>query len=70
MEKYNNCPNCGGTLDDTGRCQYCGSKVYDFCNVEIGRKRTYLRIKCGDKILTAQVVTPSLSIKQEMDCYP
>lgn len=30
MEKYNNCPNCGGTLDDTGRCQYCGSKVYDF----------------------------------------
>lgn len=71
MEKYNNCPNCGGTLDDTGRCQYCGSKVYDFCNIEIGGKSTYLRIKCNnDTILTAQVATPSLSIRQEMNCYP
>ena len=24
-----NCPHCGGTLGDDGRCQYCGSKVYD-----------------------------------------
>ena len=71
MEKYNNCPNCGGTLDDTGRCQYCGSKVYDFCNIEIGGKSTFLRLKCNDMILTAQVrANPSFSIKQETDCYP
>lgn len=70
MEKYNNCPNCGGTLDDTGRCQYCGSKVYDFCNIEIGGKSTYLRFKYNDMVLTANVATPSLTIKYERDCYP
>lgn len=71
MEKYNNCPNCGGTLDDTGRCQYCGSKVYDFCNIEIGGKSTFLRLKCNDTIVTAKVkATPSLVIRQETDCYP
>lgn len=32
MEKLENCPNCGGILDDLGRCEFCGSKVYDLCD--------------------------------------
>lgn len=25
-----NCPQCGGTILDNGRCAYCGAKVYNF----------------------------------------
>ena len=35
MEELKNCPNCGGVLDDTGRCMYCNSKVYDLTGVNI-----------------------------------
>ena len=35
MEELKNCPNCGGILDDNGRCMYCKSKVYDLRDVKI-----------------------------------
>lgn len=35
MIKLKNCPNCGGILDDTGRCMYCKSKVYNLTDVNI-----------------------------------
>ena len=35
MIELKNCPNCGGVLDDTGRCMYCKSKVYDLTDVNI-----------------------------------
>lgn len=35
MEELKNCPNCGGVLDDTGRCMYCNSKVYDLTGINI-----------------------------------
>lgn len=54
MKVYKNCPNCGGTLDDLGRCKYCDSKVYDFCDIDVDtRKKTYLRIKYQNKIIIA-----------------
>ena len=34
-EQLKNCPRCGGTLDDNGRCVYCNSKVYDLTDVNI-----------------------------------
>ena len=34
-ERLKNCPNCGGILDDAGRCMYCKSKVYDLTDVNI-----------------------------------
>lgn len=34
-EELKNCPNCGGVLDDTGRCMYCNSKVYDLTDINI-----------------------------------
>ena len=35
MERLKNCPNCGGILDDEGRCMYCKSKVYDLTGMKI-----------------------------------
>ena len=35
MTELKNCPNCGGILDDTGRCLYCKSKVYDLTDIKI-----------------------------------
>lgn len=72
MKTYKNCPNCGGTLDDVGRCKYCDSKVYDFCDIDLTRsKKTYLRVRTQGQIITAQVIAnPSISISCETDCYP
>lgn len=56
LEKLNNCPNCGGILDEAGRCKFCGSKVYDFLNISFDDPRspsyakTYIRIKVGNRI--------------------
>lgn len=72
MQIYKNCPSCGGTLDDTGRCKYCDSKVYDFCDIDLTRnKKTYLRVKNQNQVIIAQVIaTPSISITCERDRYP
>lgn len=35
MKILKNCPNCGGILDDEGRCMYCKSKVYDLTGMKI-----------------------------------
>lgn len=72
MKAYKNCPNCGGTLDDTGRCKYCDSKVYDFCEIDLNSsKKTYLRVKNQNQIIIAEVIAcPSVSITYETDCYP
>ena len=56
IEQLENCPNCGGILTETGRCQFCGSKVYDFLAISFGDPRspsyakTYIRIKVGNRI--------------------
>lgn len=60
MEKLNNCPSCGGTLDDNGRCPFCGSKVYDLTDMVINlnsRDRIRLRLSDGKNSTI-------------MECYP
>ena len=60
MEKLNNCPSCGGTLDDNGRCPFCGSKVYDLTDMVINlnsRDRIKLRLSDGKNSTI-------------MECYP
>lgn len=60
MEELKNCPNCGGVLDDTGRCMYCNSKVYDLTGVNIDLDtRDILKMKLK---LNGQDVI--------MNCYP
>lgn len=57
IEPLKNCPNCGGYLNDSGRCEFCGSKIYDFVNVDFDKPaKTYIRIRNKGKIITAPVV--------------
>ena len=59
-----NCPNCGGILEDTGRCHYCGSKIYDFLSVDFdGDKPTYIRIRTSNgKIATMPIIIHECSV--------
>lgn len=69
LEQLNNCPNCGGTLNEFGRCNFCGSKVYDFTSIEFdgsGRyysKPTYIKIKNGSHIIIAPVIATNAEIE-------
>lgn len=59
-DKLKNCPSCGGTLNDDGRCPYCNSKVYDLSdiNIDVGsRDVVKLKIKMGENTMV-------------LDCYP
>lgn len=61
MKQLKNCPNCGGILDDEGRCMYCKSKVYDLTGMRIDmdtRDTVLLKIKYGgyDVIMKAYPV--------------
>lgn len=38
IERLTNCPNCGGTLNEAGRCEFCGSKVYDFLTIDFNSR--------------------------------
>ena len=71
MTAYKNCPNCSGTLDDAGRCKFCGSKIYDFCDIDLNHpnKKTYLRIKYQNQTITAQVYArPQITLTCRTDC--
>lgn len=75
MEKLKNCPNCGGLLDDFGSCQFCGSKVYDLCDIDVRYRsahkgRTYLRILTDNQIILAPVITNTISITCERESWP
>lgn len=76
IEILKNCPNCGGLLDDFGSCQFCGSKVYDLCDIDVRgiprkksarRGRTYLRILTDKHIILAPVITNTIKITEEPD---
>lgn len=74
IERLKNCPNCGGFLDDFGRCEFCGSKVYDLCDIDVryrsSKGRTYLRILTDKQIILAPVITDTISITCEHDAWP
>lgn len=77
LEQLKNCPQCGGILNEAGRCQFCGSKVYDFLAIDFGytrknlikRPKTYLRIRdSNDRIILMPVVVTNFSEKIEAPC--
>lgn len=51
IEALKNCPNCGGTVNEAGRCEFCGSKVYDFTE----EPHYHIRIKVDDKIVLEEL---------------
>ena len=70
MQRLKNCPNCGGILDDEGRCLYCQSKVYDLTGVRIDmdtRDTVLLKIKYGgyDVIMKAYPINLEANISTE-----
>lgn len=68
MEKLKNCPNCGGVLDDTGRCMYCKSKVYDLTDINIDMDSNdiiLMKVKQGGKTMIMKVRPVTMSIKME-----
>jgi len=67
IEQLTNCPNCGGALNEAGRCIFCGSKVYDFLSIDFSKDRyptakSYVRIKTekGGIILAPIIVNEAL----------
>lgn len=83
MDKLQNCPNCGGFLDDFGRCEFCGSKVYDLCDIDvrttsgksgsasyIKRGKTYIRILTDNRLIIAPVMTNTVNITCSRDSFP
>lgn len=73
IERLNNCPNCGAILDDLGRCKFCGSKIYDFCDIDVSlvnRRSTYIRVKVDNKIIVAPIRTNHVNMEFSMDAFP
>ena len=76
IEKLKNCPNCGGTLNEAGRCSFCGSKVYDFLSINFDHvyrpsAKTYIRIKSDDKIILVPIIieTQNITFEKEEATY-
>ncbi len=75
IERLKNCPNCAGILDEFGKCQFCGSQIFDLCDIDVragGNKRgkTYIRILTDNQIILAPIITNSVSIELSKDCFP
>ena len=71
MIELKNCPNCGGILDDTGRCMYCKSKVYNLTDVNINfdtRDILVFKIKQNgyDTIFSAYPTTATLEVNNDV----
>ena len=67
MTEIKNCPSCGGTLDDTGRCLYCKSKVYDLTDINIdlnSRDVIKLKMKHGKNTIIMNCYPASVSMEQ------
>lgn len=67
IDRLTNCPQCGGILNEAGRCEFCGSKVYDFLNISFEDRympsaNTYIRVKHGGKILLAPVTIDHIGV--------
>lgn len=64
MDKLQNCPNCGGFLDDFGRCDI------DVRTTSGKRGRTYIRILTNNQLILAPIVTNSVNITCSRDSFP
>lgn len=72
IEKLKNCPNCGGTLNEAGRCSFCGSKVYDFLSINFDHTyrssaKTYIRIRSNGKVILAPVIVNNSRIETRIN---
>jgi hypothetical protein len=55
-------------LDDTGRCMYCKSKIYDLTDINIDMNSNdimLMKVKHGDQTIIMKVRPVNMSIKME-----
>lgn len=69
MKQIYNCPNCGGTLQDDGRCRFCGSKVYDLTDISLDEPK-YIRMKINNSTITGKVIFDNFTITTAVGEYP
>lgn len=70
MEELKNCPNCGGILDDSGRCIYCKSKIYDLTDINIDLNSSdimLMRLKVGGQEVIAKCHPTNVSVEMKPD---
>lgn len=60
MREKLNCPNCGAPITAV-TCAYCGTRFYDFADIELF-KECYIRIKYQGKIITTKFTPYELTI--------
>ena len=73
MKRVPNCPNCGAILDDYGRCKFCGSIIYDFCDIDVSstcRQKTYIKVKVDNKVIIAPIITRHVDMEFSDDALP
>jgi len=72
IDRLKNCPQCSGILNEAGRCEYCGSKVYDFLTIDFNDRhmpsaRTYIRVQVEDKIMLAPIIVDTVGVTLQSD---
>lgn len=63
ISKVINCPNCGAPIT-TDACQYCGTVIYDFSCLKVG-KPSYIKVKYGNHLILGKIVLDDCSITLE-----
>lgn len=62
MRRYN-CPNCGAGI--TGeRCEFCGTVIYDFAAIQLG-KPSYVKIIHNGVICMFRMIVDDLTVHHE-----
>lgn len=64
-ERTINCPNCGAPISDN-ICPYCGSVIYDFADIEVG-KLCFLRVKAKGVVMTLQAKLEDMHYWEKSD---
>lgn len=75
IDRLKNCPNCGGILNEAGRCQYCGSKVYDFMAIDFTNEprnnaKSFIRIRTNTKDGIKTIIAPISVSNVSMTSHP
>ena len=71
IEQLHNCPNCGAILDNIGKCNFCGSKVYDLFDIDMkNRAHKYVRIKTSKGIILAPISVNTVTMEISQDALP
>lgn len=68
MREKLNCPNCGAPITAV-TCAYCGTRFYDFADIELC-KECYIRVRYNGHIITAKFIPYRLSIERDMCSAP